>query len=166
MVVGGDSGFLELPGLCVAELAEGHTDLHAELAHRADRIEHLVEFLLAVANAFPSSAHAKSGGPIFSRALGDRKNLILRHEGLALEAGIVARALRAIAAIFTATPCFHAQQRAKLNLIFRPEFQMNTAAFSDQVEEGAAVDLLEFFKIRSHRASFVASVRQGVNRPF
>jgi hypothetical protein len=43
---------------------------------------------------------------------------------------------------------------------------MNTAAFSDQVEEGAAVDLLEFFKIRSHRASFVASVRQGVNRPF
>jgi hypothetical protein len=55
------------------------------------------------------------------------------------------RALGAVAAVFAASARLHAEQRAKLDFIFRPEFQKDTSAFLDQVEEGTVIDLLEFF---------------------
>jgi hypothetical protein len=53
--------------------------------------------------------------------------------------------LGAVAAVFAATARLHAKQRAKLDFVFRPEFQKYAAAFLDQIKEGTMVDLLEFF---------------------
>ena len=154
MVVGGEAGFLELARLVVAELAEGDADLHAELRNLADGFEHGFEFAIAFADAFPGGAHTEAGGAVFLGALRDREDLIAGHERLFFESGIVVGALGAVAAILAATAGFHAEQGAKLDFVFRPEFQEHAAAFLDEVEEGAAVGLLELRKGGLHAGVF------------
>ena len=58
--------------------------------------------------------------------------------------GVVAGALRAIAAILRAAAGLDGQQRAELHLVPAPVLQVNGAAPADQVEERRVVDLLEF----------------------
>ena len=154
MIVGGETGFLELAGLDVAELAECDAHLHAEFADLAHGLEHRLEFCITVAHAFPRRAHTEAGGAIFPRRLGDWQNLIHGHEALFLQPRIVVRALGAVAAILTATSGLHAEQRAKLDFVFRPEFQENTAAFLNEIEEGAAIGLLETFQSGFHDGRF------------
>ena len=60
MVVGRDPRLFELAGFVVIELAEGHADLHAELAHLANGLEHGLEATVTRANTLPRRAHAKA----------------------------------------------------------------------------------------------------------
>ena len=48
-------------GLLVGEHAEGDARFHAELADRADHVEHLIE-LRAILDFAPRRPHAKAGG--------------------------------------------------------------------------------------------------------
>src|SRR5204862_3033283 len=67
VIVSGDAGFLELARLGERELAERDADFHAELAHFADRAEHLLKLRVAITHALPRRTHAKARRAILSR---------------------------------------------------------------------------------------------------
>jgi hypothetical protein len=64
---------------------------------------------------------------------------------LAFQAGLVVGTLRAVAAILAASPGLHAQEGAELDFVLFPKFQMNPAAFLNEIEKRTAIDLFEFF---------------------
>ncbi len=163
VVVGGEAGFLELAGLDVTELAEGNTHFHAKLADLAHGLEHHFKLRVAVADALPCRTHAEAGRAIFPRRASHGQNLVHRHEALFFQACVVVRALGAITAILAATAGLYAKQRAKLDLVFRPELQKNPAAFLNEIEEGTVVDLFEAFQSGFHegRFSFPAEASQS-----
>ena len=165
VVVGGEAGVLEFAGFDVAELAERDADFHAEFADLADGFEHGVELGIAVANAFPCGSHAEAGGAVFAGGLGDGHDLIDGHEAFFFEPGVVVGALGAVAAILAAAAGLHAEECAKLDLVFRPEFEKNTPTFLDEIEEGTVVDLLEIFQSRFHGKVFIHPPRSSQSPP-
>ena len=154
VIVGGEAGLLELAGLNVSELAEGHADFHAKLGHFAHGFDHGFKFRVAIAHALPCGSHAEARGAIRPGALGHRKYLCGAHEGFFLEARIVVGALSAVAAILAAAASLHAEQGAELDFVFRPEFEKYPAAFLNQVEEWAVVNFFEGFQRLFHDARF------------
>ena len=143
MIVGGHACFLELASLLVTELAEGDADLHAELAHLADGLEHRLETAVAGFHTLPRRAHAEAGGAALAGLLGKRKDLVASHELSGLHAGVIAGALGAVGAVLAASARLHAQQGAELDIILVPILQMDRAGALDQVEKRAAVDLFK-----------------------
>src|SRR5437588_355408 len=65
----------------------------------------------------PGRAHAEARGAGRARSLGGVKHVGDRERGLALDAGVVARALRAVGAVLGAAAGLHAEQRAELDLV-------------------------------------------------
>ncbi len=143
VVVGGDTGFLEVGGFFRAEFAEGDADFHAELGNVAHDVEYLVEFLGAFAHAFPRRAHAEAGGAVRTGGEGAFHDLLLRHELLRLHARGVAGALGAVAAVFAATAGLDAQKGAKLHFVAGPVFIMHGACLLEEVEEGLVINAVK-----------------------
>ena len=63
MVVGRDPCILQLPGGFIGKLAEGDTDLHAQLFHVPHNFENGLKFRLALPDSFPSGPHAEPSSP-------------------------------------------------------------------------------------------------------
>ena len=143
VVVGGDAGILQLAGLLIAELAESHTDLHAELADLTNGLEHRVKAGIPRLHPLPGGSHAEACRAALSGLLGYRQDLGATHELAGLDSRVVARALGAVGAILTATACLDAQQSAELNVVLIPVLQMDGARLLDEIEEGRAIDFLE-----------------------
>jgi hypothetical protein len=154
-------GFLELTRLGRRELPERDADFHSELAHLADRPEHLLEARIAAAHAFPSRAHAKAGRAILAGAAGDFHHLLGLHELLGLDARLVAGALRAVAAILGAATGLDAEQGAELHFVFAPVREVGIPPLLDEVEERLVVERL---KLRKSHARRVAGEARGVKR--
>ena len=143
MIVRGDTCLLELAGLFVAELAEGDTDFHPELADLADGFEHGVEAAVARLHPFPCGTHAEARGAALPGLFGHGEDVIAGHEFPGLDSGIVAGALGAVGAILATPSGFHTQQRTELNIVLIPVLQMNGARTLEEVEERGAVDFLD-----------------------
>ncbi len=79
VVIGGNASFAQFLRLDIAELAESHTDFHAEFADFAHGREHLLEFGIAIAYSLPRRPHAKTRGAIGRGLAGNRYYLLGGH---------------------------------------------------------------------------------------
>jgi hypothetical protein len=123
-----------LAGSLVGELAQCDTNLHAKLFHVPHDIENGFELGLAFADPPPSSPHAETACACGFCFPSFKQNGISPQQSLGFDSSVVASALGAVAAVFTATTRFDAEQAAELNpLIFTPVLAMHPARL---VEEG------------------------------
>ena len=106
VVVGGDPCIFELSGSLIGELTQCDTYLHAKLFDVANDIQNRLKLSLSFLHPFPGRTHTEaacSGGfclPSF------KQNGISLHQSLGLDPRVVASALGAVAAVFTATTRF------------------------------------------------------------
>ena len=115
MVVRRQPGVRESLGLLVGQHAEGDARFHAEVAHPADHVEHLVE-LRPVLDFAPGGAHAEARRAELLRPGRLLANLLERHERRRLDAGLEASALGTVAAILRAAAGLDAEQDAALDV--------------------------------------------------
>ena len=143
VVVGGDAGFLELAGFDGGQVAEGDADFDAELGDVADDVQDMLELGLAVADAAPGRAHAEPGGAVVDGCFGCGHDLAFFHQRGERQFAAVAGALGAVAAVFGAAARLDRQERAELDLIHFPMFQVDAAGLLDEGEKGLFVDALK-----------------------
>ena len=140
MVVRRDSRFLELARFGVVQLPERYANFHAESADVADDLQHLLEFLVAVAHAAPRRAHAKAGGAVLMGGARHLKDGVPAQERLSLHAGVVPGALGTVGAILRTPASLDRKEGAKLHLIRFPVFQKDVARLLDEFEKWLVVN--------------------------
>ena len=92
VIVRGQPGSREPFGLLVGQHAEGDARLHAELAHRADHVEHLLE-LRPILDLAPGRPHAKARRSQLFRPDRFGPHGFERHQRRGFNAGLEASAL-------------------------------------------------------------------------
>jgi hypothetical protein len=135
VVVGREARLLELVGLLAVQHAGGDAGLHAERAHAAHHLEHLVELAAVLLGAAPRGAHAEARR---AELLGLPRLLehgVHAQQRLGLEARLVPRALRAVAAVLGARARLDGQQRGQLHRVVRLVAAMHALRAEQQLRE-------------------------------
>lgn len=114
MVVIIQPGFRQPLGLSAVKRAQRHAGFHA---HRFHALHHLLQIRhIALVRVLPRRAHAKTGRAVRLGLARRFQHLLDLHQPLRLQTGLVARALRAVFAVFRASAGLDRQQRADLHL--------------------------------------------------
>ena len=144
VVVVVEPGVAQFLGLLARQHAERRAALHAEGLHLADHRRHHLD--VALLGRAPRGAHAEARRAGFARGLGARGDIRDGHQRLALEARVVADALRAVRAVLGAGAGLDRQQRAHLHGVRRLVLPVHPLRLEQQVLEGQReqrLDLLE-----------------------
>ncbi len=139
MIVGGQAGFFQAHGLLVGQHAERAADFHTKLGNPADHFEDLIE-LRAMRSFAPRRAHAHAGNSARRRFARSGDDVSRIEQALALNVGLVVRALRAIGAIFRAATRLDGNELAGLHSIGRVEMTMNAGCAENQFGERQMVN--------------------------
>ncbi len=107
------AGSLKARRLVATEHAQRHAGFKAQRLDLAHHVQHAHEILLA--RAAPGGAHAEAAGPGIARGARGGDHGIHVQQRLALQVGLVVRALRAVAAVLRTGAGLDAQQRAHLH---------------------------------------------------
>ena len=99
----------ELLGLPVLQHAERRAGLQSQRLHAAHHVEHRVE--VAILRTAPRGAHAEARRAGFLRAARRVEHRVEPEHGLVADAGVVARRLRAVAAVLGTAAGLDRQQR-------------------------------------------------------
>jgi hypothetical protein len=124
---------LSFSGLAFLEHAERDAGLHAERLDLAHHVEHAVE--IVVLRPLPRGAHAEARGALGLGRLGGGDDFVERHQALALGIGVVARRLRAVAAILGATAGLDREQRRALNGVGIEMLAVHALGAPDQIHQ-------------------------------
>src|SRR5437867_4205106 len=100
MVVCGHAGCFQLVRFCSREVAQGYANFHSELADLANGLEHLLEFRVTVADAFPCGTHAKARRTVCPRALSYIEHVARAHKFPGFDTRLVTGALRTVRTVF------------------------------------------------------------------
>ncbi len=133
MVVIIEAGLFQLLGLAFLQHAQCRTGLQT---HGLDLLHHLQHrFQVALLGAAPGSAHAETAGSAFLGRPGRCQHFIQLQQVLVLDIGVIARRLRAVAAILGAAAGLDREQRADLHRIGVEIFTMHGLRAVDQITE-------------------------------
>jgi hypothetical protein len=128
-------------------LAECDTDFHAELLDVADDIQDRLKLGFPFFDPFPSGPHAETACTSGLGLTRFRKDVLTLHQSLGLDSSVVASALGAVPAIFTATASFDAEQAAELNsFFFAPVLAMDPAGLVEKGKQRLMVNGRELGK--------------------
>jgi len=143
VVVRGESGLFQPPGLIVGEHAERDACLHVEFAHDLDHFENALE-LRAILHLAPGRSHAETRRSEFLRPLRLFSDLSKRQERRRFDRSLEMGALGTIAAVFRTASRLDAQENAPLDVGRIVVFTMHLGGTKKQVREGQTIDGLEF----------------------
>ena len=115
MVVGCQAGFFQLFGLLEVDHAERDADFHAHVSHAVDHFLDVAKIGFAAAHVAPGGAHAEAGAAVFFGGAGGGENGVDGDHLGGFEAGVVARGLGAVGAVFGAAAGFDVHEGAHLN---------------------------------------------------
>lgn len=144
MVVRGDTRLTQADGFLRAEFPEGHTDLHTQGGDVLDDVQHLLEALGAATDTAPGGTHAETGGACLTGGTRAFHDLFFLHQPLDLDAGVVARGLRAVGAVLGTAAGLDGEECAELHFGIGPVRLMDFPGTLDEFEEGEIVKGLEF----------------------
>ena len=137
MVIGGEAGLGEAPGLRLGHHAERDAGLHVERAHAAHHGEHAVE-LLAVLHLAPRRAHAEARRARVPREPRLGEHVVHIEQALARHArrlGVMGR-LRAIFAVLRAAAGLDGEEACELHIRLAMVAAMHGAGPVHEVEQG------------------------------
>ena len=134
VVVVVQAGVAQGVGLVAGEHAERRAGFQAERLHLADHRGDLRD--VAVLRRAPRGAHAEARGAGVARLAGLRDHVLGAHELRGFHARVVARGLRAVAAVLGAAAGLHGQQRGDLDLGRVEVFAMDRGRAMQQLGEG------------------------------
>ncbi len=119
--------------LLIAERTERHAGFHS---HRLHAFNHLFQVgHIALVRVFPRGTHAETGRTGGFGLTRGGQYLLHFHQTFRLQAGLVARALRAIFTVFRAGPGFDRQQRTDLHLARVEVLTMHLLRFKHQFKK-------------------------------
>mmetsp|Transcript_21184 Transcript_21184/g.29678 ORF Transcript_21184/g.29678 Transcript_21184/m.29678 type:complete len:201 (-) Transcript_21184:472-1074(-) len=144
MIVGTQSGLLELTCLIGIEHSQGTADLESHGIHTLDHIENVIEGILLVSQFTPGSSHAETRGSRLLGALGGLQDLLDLHGGRGFHKGFVTRGLGAIRTVFGAASRFDGEKRALLHLRGIPVHAMHGRGAMHQLVKWKIVNLGNF----------------------
>ena len=133
-------GLLELAGLPVLEHAQGNAGFQAK---RLDLANHLRDNLqLFFLRAAPCRPHTETRGPFGLGLLGSGQHVRNLHQRFALGFGLIARRLRAIAAILGTAPGLDRNQSRTLHLVGIEILSMHLLCTKQQIHQRQLVERL------------------------
>ena len=138
MIVEVEPGVVQPRRLRRRQHAERHAGFHAEILDRAHHLADLVE--IAVFRIAPRRGHAEAARAGIPGALRGGDHIGLRHQLCRLQAGVVMRALRAIAAILGAAAGLDAEQARGLDMVRIEIAAMNALRPKHQVRERQVIE--------------------------
>ena len=127
------AGVFQRLGLLGVEHAQGGAGFHAQGAYAADHFRDLCH--IAVLRRPPGGAHAEARGAGGLGLRGFVQHILERHQFLRLQAGVVARGLRAVGAVFRAAAGLDRQQGGDLHLVRVEALAVDLSGFVHQVGE-------------------------------
>ncbi len=139
VVVVVQTGLLELFGLALAQHAERDAGLQAERLDRADHLGHGLQVVRL--GATPGGAHAEALGAACLGGAGGGQHLVQRHQLFRFQAGVVARRLRAIAAVLGTAAGLDRQQARQLDAVGVEVGAVRLLGAGHQVHERQGVKL-------------------------
>jgi len=161
VVVRGQAGLREPPGLVVGEHPERDAGFHIEPADDPDHVEDAVE-LRPILGGPPGSAHAEPAGPAAFGGGGPLADLVDGQEWLPLDGGIVMSALATVFAVFGAAAGFDAEQFAPLDISVAAVGLVGLGRLENQFGEWEPVHGPEFVE-RLHPERVGADGRNGTS---